>query len=123
MPYFITWIGIYHFQLSPLCIGVTPFGKMVPLNSNFVCCKVDGVSGAHYSLSESHSLSQSCGSGLLRLGAQAGDVVAILLPNCPEYCFLLLGATEAGLVATSLNPIYTPGAGRARQHVYIYLLR
>ncbi|CAH1108546.1 unnamed protein product [Psylliodes chrysocephalus] len=39
---------------------------------------------------------------------QKGDVVAILLPNCPEFAISALGILEAGLVLTTLNPIYTP---------------
>lgn len=38
-----------------------------------------------------------------------GDVVAICLPNIPEFAIALLGALEAGLVVTTINPIYTAG--------------
>lgn len=37
------------------------------------------------------------------------DVVAVCLPNIPEFPIATLGAAEAGLVVTTVNPIYTPG--------------
>ncbi|CAG9862852.1 unnamed protein product [Phyllotreta striolata] len=42
---------------------------------------------------------------------QKGDVVGILLPNCPEFGIAVLGVLEAGLTITTMNPIYTPGYG------------
>ncbi|CAG9862853.1 unnamed protein product [Phyllotreta striolata] len=39
---------------------------------------------------------------------QKGDVVGILLPNCPEFGIAVLGVLEAGLTITTMNPIYTP---------------
>lgn len=36
-----------------------------------------------------------------------GDTIAVCLPNCPEYPIILLSAIEAGMIATTLNPIYT----------------
>lgn len=48
-----------------------------------------------------------------QLGLKKGDVVAICLPNIPEFPIAALAAFEAGLVATSVNPIYTSG-----KHIY-----
>ncbi|EDW00257.1 GH11952 [Drosophila grimshawi] len=36
------------------------------------------------------------------------DVLAVCLPNMPEYPIAALGAIEAGLTVTTINPIYTP---------------
>ncbi|EDW75348.2 uncharacterized protein Dwil_GK19734 [Drosophila willistoni] len=36
------------------------------------------------------------------------DVLAVCLPNLPEYPIAALGAIEAGLTVTTVNPIYTP---------------
>ncbi|XP_004531120.1 4-coumarate--CoA ligase 1 [Ceratitis capitata] len=36
-----------------------------------------------------------------------GDTLAICLPNMPEYPIAVLGAIEAGLTVTTVNPIYT----------------
>ncbi|XP_015834355.2 uncharacterized protein LOC655197 [Tribolium castaneum] len=43
-----------------------------------------------------------------KLKLQKGDVVALLLPNSPEFIMATIGALKAGLVVTTLNPIYTP---------------
>jgi len=45
--------------------------------------------------------------GLARIGVGRGDVVAILLPNLPEYPVVFLGTAMAGAVSTTLNPAYT----------------
>ena len=68
---------------------------------------VDGVSGKSYSLGEVRDLSRRLASGLLRLGCEPGQVVAAVLPNCPEYALLFMAASEAGLILTTLNPVYT----------------
>ena len=75
---------------------------------------VDGVSGRSYSLGEARELSGRAASGLLRAGAEPGQVVAALLPNIPEYPILFMAASEAGLVLTTLNPLYTPGEIRGQ---------
>jgi long-chain acyl-CoA synthetase len=41
------------------------------------------------------------------LGLQAGDRVAIQMPNCLAYPVALLGALKAGCVAVNTNPLYT----------------
>ena len=75
---------------------------------------VDGVSGKSYSLAEVRDLSRRLASGLLRLGCEPGQVVAAILPNVPEYPILLMAASEAGLVLTTLNPAYTAGEIRGQ---------
>ena len=75
---------------------------------------VDGVSGRSYSLGEARDLARRVGSGLLRSGLEKGNVVAALLPNMPEYPVLFMGAAEAGLVLTTLNPLYTAGEIRGQ---------
>lgn len=44
-----------------------------------------------------------------KFGFNKDDVLAVSLPNAPEFPIAALGAIEAGLVVTSLNPIYTAG--------------
>ncbi|XP_044255602.1 4-coumarate--CoA ligase 1-like [Tribolium madens] len=43
-----------------------------------------------------------------KLKLEKGDVIAILLPNSPEFIIATSGALKAGLIVTTLNPIYTP---------------
>eukprot|EP00091_Calanus_sinicus_P015176 TRINITY_DN33122_c0_g1_i1.p1 TRINITY_DN33122_c0_g1~~TRINITY_DN33122_c0_g1_i1.p1 ORF type:complete len:121 (-),score=50.06 TRINITY_DN33122_c0_g1_i1:117-479(-) len=51
-------------------------------------------------------MSQKFGSSLRRLGAQKGDVIAMILPNIPEFPVAFLGCVGAGLTVTTLNPTY-----------------
>lgn len=41
-----------------------------------------------------------------RLSFETGDVVAVMLPNCPEYPVVIFGTIQAGGVLTTINPIY-----------------
>ena len=43
---------------------------------------------------------------MVALGVEPGDHVGILMPNCPEYIELLLGAILAGAVAVPVNARY-----------------
>lgn len=43
------------------------------------------------------------------LKLEQNDVMAICMPNIPEYPIAMFGSIEAGLVVTTINPIYTPG--------------
>lgn len=42
------------------------------------------------------------------IGLQAGDKIAIQMPNCLQYPIVLFGALRAGLVVVNTNPLYTP---------------
>lgn len=44
-----------------------------------------------------------------KLKLQSGDIVAVFLPNVPEMPIATLGILKAGLVVTTINPLYTPG--------------
>lgn len=71
---------------------------------------VCGVTGRKYSYGQ---LRDHCAAVALRLRTEfklnQGDVVAISMPNIPEYAIAVLGALEAGLTITTINPIYTAG--------------
>ena len=41
--------------------------------------------------------------GLQRLGIKKGDKVAIMLPNCPEFVFLMVGLSKLGAVEVPIN--------------------
>lgn len=46
--------------------------------------------------------------------------MAVALPNIPEYAIAVLGAIEAGLTVTTINPLYTAGAlHRNNLHVLV----
>ena len=76
--------------------------------NTILCFQVDAVRGDKYTMSEAHTMSRAFGHGLISLGAQTGDVVAVILPNMPEYAFVMFGSSEAALRVTTLNPTYTP---------------
>jgi long-chain acyl-CoA synthetase len=45
--------------------------------------------------------------GLLARGVRAGDRVALISPNCPEYLELVIAATEPGAMTVLINPRLT----------------
>lgn len=69
-----------------------------------------GVSGRKYSYGK---LRDHCASIAIRLrtdfNLKQGDVVAISMSNIPEYAIAVLGALEAGLKLSMINPASTPG--------------
>lgn len=69
---------------------------------------VCGITGRKYTYAR---LRDHCAAAAYRLrteyGLQRGDVIAISMTNQPEYAIAVLGAIEAGLVVTTINPAYT----------------
>lgn len=69
-----------------------------------------GLTGRKYTYEELRRKSTNLNKALRKkLNLQKRDVVAILLPNIPEYPICLLGSIEAGLTVTTINPAYTSG--------------
>lgn len=67
------------------------------------------LTGRKYTFQQLRKKSKNLSKSLRKkLKLQPGDVIAILLPNSPEYPIALLGALDSGLIITTLNPIYTP---------------
>jgi len=73
-----------------------------PDNVALVC----GMTGRQYTYEMAQQMSQKFGSSLRRLGAKQGDVVAMILPNIPEFPVAFLGCVGSGLTVTTLNPTY-----------------
>ncbi|WP_173924537.1 long-chain-fatty-acid--CoA ligase [Agromyces sp. Marseille-P2726] len=46
--------------------------------------------------------------GLRVLGVQAGDPVAIVLPNCPQHIVAFYAVLRLGAIVVEHNPLYTP---------------
>jgi long-chain acyl-CoA synthetase len=42
------------------------------------------------------------------LGIKKGDIVGILLPNCPQFIIAYFGILRLGAIATTMSPLYTP---------------
>ncbi|KAL2643804.1 hypothetical protein R1flu_011391 [Riccia fluitans] len=70
---------------------------------------IDGASGKQYTFREMELLSRKIAAGLDKQGISKGDVIALLLPNCPEFPLVFLGSCVRGSVVTTANPFYTPG--------------
>jgi acyl-CoA synthetase (AMP-forming)/AMP-acid ligase II len=68
---------------------------------------IDAVSGRRLTYGELRAQVDRFAAALGELGVEKGDVVAIELPNLPEYPVVFLGTTRAGATSTTLNPAYT----------------
>lgn len=47
--------------------------------------------------------------GLFVLGLKKGDVLAIALPNCPQFIIAFYACIKLGVIVTGVNPTYKPG--------------
>lgn len=56
------------------------------------------------------------GAYLLSRGLEAGDKIAIMMPNLLQYPIALFGALRAGLIVVNTNPLYTP---REMEHQFV----
>jgi long-chain acyl-CoA synthetase len=51
---------------------------------------------------------RSFATALVKLGIKKGDVVALDLPNCPQYVVAYYAITRIGAIASGINPTYQP---------------
>ncbi len=51
---------------------------------------------------------KSFATALANLGIKKGDVIAINLPNCPQYIVAYYAITRIGAIASGINPTYQP---------------
>lgn len=63
--------------------------------------------GGSISYSELDNSSNALATGLVKLGIQKGDRVALLLPNSPQTIIGEFGIWKAGGIAVPMNPLYT----------------
>ena len=70
---------------------------------------IDGPSGREVSGADFHLAVRGVATGLAARSIGKGDVVALYLPNLPEYAIAFHGVCAAGAVNTTANPMYTPG--------------
>lgn len=88
------------------CSGIIRFILINALFQFQVC----GITGRSYTYSRLRDHSAALAIRLQKkLNLQIGDVIAVCLPNIPEFPIAALGAIEAGLILTTINPIYTAG--------------
>ncbi|PSN32296.1 putative 4-coumarate--CoA ligase 3 [Blattella germanica] len=77
--------------------------EKVPEKTALICA----VTGREYTYAEARKISQRFAVSLQKAGFKKGDVIAVVLPNIPEFPLILFGAIEAGLIVTTVNPTYT----------------
>jgi acyl-CoA synthetase (AMP-forming)/AMP-acid ligase II len=70
---------------------------------------VDGPSGRSLTYGALAQRVNSLAAGLAARGIGKGDVVAIYMPNLPEYALVFHGVCSAGAVNTTVNPLYKAG--------------
>ncbi|KDR16255.1 probable 4-coumarate--CoA ligase 3 isoform X2 [Zootermopsis nevadensis] len=74
-----------------------------PDSTALVC----SLTGRKYTYAESRAIARRFAVSLRKAGFKHGDVIAVVLPNIPEYLHVLFGAIEAGMVVTTVNPGFT----------------
>jgi acyl-CoA synthetase (AMP-forming)/AMP-acid ligase II len=68
---------------------------------------IDGPSGRTITYAELAQGVRALASGLAARGFSKGDVLAVFMPNVPEYAVAFHGAATAGGKCTTVNPLYT----------------
>ncbi len=68
---------------------------------------VDGPSGRTITYAELAGAIKALAAGLAERGFGKGDVLAIYMPNVPEYAVAFHGVASVGGRATTANPLYT----------------
>ncbi|CAN0843756.1 4-coumarate--CoA ligase 1 [Linum grandiflorum] len=71
-------------------------------------CLINSLTGDVYTYADVHLTSRRVAAGLDKLGVRQGDVIMLLLPNCPQFVLAFLGASFRGAIATAANPFFTP---------------
>ncbi|CAI0421510.1 unnamed protein product, partial [Linum tenue] len=71
-------------------------------------CLIDSLSGQILTYADVHLTARRVAAGLDSLGVKQGDVIMLLLPNCPQFVLAFLGASFRGAIATAANPFFTP---------------
>jgi len=68
---------------------------------------IDGPSGRSYTFGQLDAMIQKFRAGLSQRGFGKGDVLAIYMPNVPEYGIAFLGVASAGGINTTINSLYS----------------
>ncbi|KAK7329808.1 hypothetical protein VNO77_23988 [Canavalia gladiata] len=71
-------------------------------------CLINGTTGQTFTYAVVELTARKVAAGLNKLGIEQGDVVLLLLQNCPQFIFAFLGASYRGAAVTPANPFYTP---------------
>ncbi|CAI8601539.1 unnamed protein product [Vicia faba] len=69
-------------------------------------CLINAPTGEIYTYHDVELSARRVASGLKKLEIGQGDVIMVLLPNCPEFVFSFLGASIRGAIMTAANPFF-----------------
>jgi acyl-CoA synthetase (AMP-forming)/AMP-acid ligase II len=93
-------------------IPTLPLGRFVLERAGELGKKVaiaDAAGGRMITYAELARAVEAFAGGLVRRGFGRGDVLALSMPNLPEYAVAFHGTLCAGGVVTTVNPLFTPG--------------
>jgi acyl-CoA synthetase (AMP-forming)/AMP-acid ligase II len=68
---------------------------------------IDGPTGRTLTYAELRDQIRALGAGLTERGFERGDVLAVFMPNAPEYAVAFHAAAAIGAKCTTVNPLYT----------------
>jgi acyl-CoA synthetase (AMP-forming)/AMP-acid ligase II len=68
---------------------------------------IEGPTGRELSYTDLEKAVRSLAAGLSARGFEKGDVLAVYMPNVPEYAVAFHGVASAGGMCTTVNPLYT----------------
>ncbi|QCD80398.1 4-coumarate--CoA ligase 2-like [Vigna unguiculata] len=71
-------------------------------------CLINAATGDCFTYADVQLTARRVAAGLTKLGIQHGDVILLLLQNCPQFVFAFLGSSFCGATITTANPFYTP---------------
>lgn len=70
-------------------------------------CLIDGDTGETLTYADVHLAVRRIAAGLNSLGISQGDVIMLVLRNCPQFALAFLGASRCCAAVTTANPFYT----------------
>ncbi len=110
------WLGAYP-QGVPADIDVNQYRSLVQLMEDsfqrYAERPAYSFLGKSFSYAQVEQQSRALGAYLQSLGLVAGDRVAIMMPNVPQYPITVAAILRAGFVVVNVNPLYT---ARELQH-------
>ncbi|CAJ1941880.1 unnamed protein product [Sphenostylis stenocarpa] len=70
-------------------------------------CLIDSETGDILTYAEVDLAARRIAAGLHKIGIRQGDVIMLVLRNCPQFALAFIGASHRGAVVTTANPFYT----------------
>ena len=104
------WLQSYP-EGMPSELPLLPYGSLVDLLEEAFKAHADKTAysflGQRFSFADTERHSRALGAYLQSLGLNAGDRVAIMMPNVPQYPMAVAAILRAGLEVVNVNPLYT----------------